>query len=97
MPLAVAAFELISPARMAVFELVIALLFGGALLSAGARRVKVTSPALLALAGVALALVPNAPRLAPDLRKRGVIGDDAYHRVEEELDWEELNAQTLVR
>ena len=27
-----------------------------------------------------------------DLRTRGVIGDDAFHRVEEELDWAELNA-----
>lgn len=51
---------------MAVFELVIALLFGGALLSAGARRVKVPYPALLALAGAGLALVPNAPTLVLD-------------------------------
>jgi CPA1 family monovalent cation:H+ antiporter len=28
-----------------------------------------------------------------DLRARGVIGDDAFHQVEEELDWSEVNAQ----
>jgi hypothetical protein len=31
------------------------------------------------------------------LRARGVIGDDAFHRVEEELDWAELNAETISR
>ena len=29
-----------------------------------------------------------------DLRARGVIGDDAFHRVEEELDWAEVNAES---
>jgi len=29
-----------------------------------------------------------------DLRARGVIGDDAFHRVEEELDWAEVHAET---
>jgi CPA1 family monovalent cation:H+ antiporter len=28
-----------------------------------------------------------------DLRARGVIGDDAFHAVEEELDWSEVNTQ----
>ena len=32
-------------------------------------------------------------RTLSDLRARGVIGDDAFHRVEEELDWAEVNAQ----
>src|SRR4029453_11672562 len=32
-----------------------------------------------------------------DLRARGVIGDDAFHRVEEELDWAELGAQSMSR
>jgi CPA1 family monovalent cation:H+ antiporter len=27
------------------------------------------------------------------LRSGGVIGDDAFHRVEEELDWAEVNAE----
>jgi Na+/H+ antiporter len=59
----------ISRAVMAVFELVIALLVVGALLAAAARRVKAPYPALLALAGAVLALVPGAPSvvLEPDL------------------------------
>jgi CPA1 family monovalent cation:H+ antiporter len=28
-----------------------------------------------------------------DLRSRGIIGDDAFHAVEEELDWSEVNTQ----
>ena len=44
---------------MAVFELVIALLLVGAGLSAVARRAKAPYPALLALAGAALALLPR--------------------------------------
>jgi Na+/H+ antiporter len=51
---------------MAVFELVIALLFGGALLSAWARRLSAPYPALLALAGAALALFPSAPSVTLD-------------------------------
>jgi len=51
---------------MAVFELVIGLLFGGALLSAWARRLSVPYPALLALAGAALALLPSAPSVTLD-------------------------------
>jgi len=54
---------------MAVFQLVIALLLVGAVLAALARRVNVPYPALLALAGAALALLPSAPSvtLDPDL------------------------------
>lgn len=33
-----------------------------------------------------------ARKTAFDLRKRGTIGDDAFHRLEEELDWLELGA-----
>jgi Na+/H+ antiporter len=51
---------------MAVFELVIALLVVGALLSAAARRVKAPYPAMLALAGAVLALVPGAPSVTLD-------------------------------
>src|SRR5919197_3501081 len=51
---------------MSVFELVIALLLVGAILSALARRLSVPYPALLALAGAALALVPNAPSVMLD-------------------------------
>jgi len=51
---------------MAVFELVIFLLFVGALLAAAARRTRVPYPALLALAGAALALLPNTPSVTLD-------------------------------
>ena len=51
---------------MAVFELVIGLLFGGALLSAWARRLSAPYPALLALAGAAVALLPSAPSVTLD-------------------------------
>jgi monovalent cation/hydrogen antiporter len=32
-----------------------------------------------------------------ELRSSGIIGDDAFHRVEEELDWAELNAEGMAR
>jgi CPA1 family monovalent cation:H+ antiporter len=51
---------------MVVFELVIGLLFVGAVLSIGARRANVPYPALLALAGAALALLPNVPSVVLD-------------------------------
>ncbi|MFL5404071.1 MAG: sodium:proton exchanger, partial [Gemmatimonadales bacterium] len=46
---------------MAVFELVVGLLFVGAVLAALARRLNAPYPALLALAGAALALLPDVP------------------------------------
>jgi len=51
---------------MALFEIVIALLVVGAVLAAVARRVNAPYPALLALAGAALALLPNAPNVTLD-------------------------------
>ncbi len=36
-------------------------------------------------------------RTLSELRSTGVIGDDAFHRVEEELDWAELNAEGMAR
>lgn len=51
---------------MAVFEVVIAVLLGGAILAAIARRVGAPYPALVALAGAALALVPGVPTLVLD-------------------------------
>jgi monovalent cation/hydrogen antiporter len=51
---------------MALFEIVITLLFAGALLSAGARRLGIPYPALLALAGAALALLPDLPSVTLD-------------------------------
>src|SRR4051812_29932749 len=51
---------------MEVFEVVIALLVGGAALAALARRIGAPYPALVALAGAALALMPGAPTLVLD-------------------------------
>jgi CPA1 family monovalent cation:H+ antiporter len=51
---------------MVIFEIVIALLLGGVVLAAIARRMLVPYPALLAIAGAALALIPNAPSLVLD-------------------------------
>ena len=51
---------------MVLFELVIALLLVGAVLSAWARRISVPYPALLALAGAALALLPDMPSVTLD-------------------------------
>src|SRR6476660_9940084 len=51
---------------MALFQIVIALLLVGAVLAAVARRVNAPYPALLALAGAALALLPNAPNVTLD-------------------------------
>ena len=48
---------------MLVFEWILALLLGAVLLSALARRIGAPYPALLALGGAAVALVPGAPRL----------------------------------
>ena len=36
-------------------------------------------------------------RTLSDLRARGVIGDDAFHRVEEELDFADMNAEAMTR
>ena len=54
---------------MFVFEIVIALLLVGALLTLWAGRLRVPYPALLALTGAALALIPGVPevRLDPEL------------------------------
>jgi Na+/H+ antiporter len=51
---------------MEVFELVIGLLLVGAVLGAWARRLNVPYPALLALAGAGLALLPNVPSVTLD-------------------------------
>jgi Na+/H+ antiporter len=51
---------------MEVFEVVVALLLGGAALAALARRFGVPYPALVALAGAALALIPGLPTLVLD-------------------------------
>src|SRR4029077_7247082 len=51
---------------MVVFEIVVAMLLGGAALAALARRIGAPYPALVALAGAALALVPRVPTLVLD-------------------------------
>jgi CPA1 family monovalent cation:H+ antiporter len=51
---------------MVVFEIVIALLLVGALLSLWAGRIGVPYPALLALAGAGLALIPGMPEVTLD-------------------------------
>jgi monovalent cation/hydrogen antiporter len=51
---------------MVIFELVIALLFIGAVLALWANRLGVPYPAALALAGAALALIPGTPQVMLD-------------------------------
>jgi monovalent cation/hydrogen antiporter len=51
---------------MEVFEIIIALLLGGAVLAAIARRIATPYPALVAIAGAALALFPHVPSLVLD-------------------------------
>jgi monovalent cation/hydrogen antiporter len=51
---------------MEVFEIVIALLLGGVALAAVARRIATPYPALVAIAGAALALLPGVPSLVLD-------------------------------
>lgn len=51
---------------MDVFEIVIALLLGGVVLAAMARRISTPYPALVAIAGAALALFPRMPSIVLD-------------------------------
>jgi CPA1 family monovalent cation:H+ antiporter len=51
---------------MAVFELVITLLLVGAVLAAAARRLNLPYPALLALGGAGIALLPDVPSVTLD-------------------------------
>src|SRR5918999_3990828 len=51
---------------MQLFELVIGLLLGGAALAALSRRAGLPYPALVALAGAGLALVPGTPTVTLD-------------------------------
>ena len=54
---------------MALFEITIALLLAGAILALWADRLGIPYPAMLALAGAVLALIPGTPtvRLDPEL------------------------------
>ncbi|MEA2489740.1 MAG: monovalent cation/hydrogen antiporter [Acidobacteriota bacterium] len=51
---------------MEIFQIIIALLLGGVVLTAIARRASLPYPALLAIAGAALSLLPNIPTLVFD-------------------------------
>src|SRR5271156_6036424 len=51
---------------MVELEWILVLLLGAVLLAALARRIRVPSPALLALGGAAVALVKHGPRLSLD-------------------------------
>src|SRR5919198_4045212 len=89
---------------MAVFQLVIALLFVGAVLAAWARRMNAPYPALLALAGAGLALLPNAPsvtldpQLALTLFVAPVLLDAAFDSSPRDLkqNWRAVTALALV-
>jgi CPA1 family monovalent cation:H+ antiporter len=94
---------------MAVFELVIALLLVGAVLAAGARRLNLPYPALLALGGAGLALLPNVPsvtldpQLALALFVAPVVLDAAYDASPRDLkrywrpDWAEMHREGMAR
>jgi CPA1 family monovalent cation:H+ antiporter len=88
---------------MALFEIAIGLLFAGALLSALARRLSVPYPALLALAGAGLALLPDLPsvtldpQLALTLFVAPVLLDAAFDSSPRDLreNWREVTALAL--
>ena len=96
---------------MALFEIVIALLLVGAVLSLWADRLRVPYPALgerepqearasqpgATLAQTLLEAVAAQRRTLVELRARSIIGDDAFHVAEEELDLLELTADERVR
>ena len=89
---------------MAVFELVITLLLVGAVLSALARRIHAPYPALLALAGAALALLPGTPsvtldpKLALTLLVAPVLLDAAFDSSPRDLrrNWRAVTGLALV-
>ncbi|WP_431272028.1 hypothetical protein [Dankookia sp. P2] len=51
---------------MDLFEIIIALLLAAALLSAFAERIAVPYPAILAVAGSAIAFIPGVPAITPE-------------------------------
>src|SRR5213596_1136508 len=51
---------------MFIFEIIVALLLGGAVLSLWAARLGIPYPALLALTGAAIALIPGMPEVSLD-------------------------------
>ena len=89
---------------MAVFELVVGLLFAGALMAAVARRMNAPYPALLALLGAGLALLPNVPsvmldpELALALLVAPVLLDSAFDASPRDLkqNWKPVTALALA-
>jgi monovalent cation/hydrogen antiporter len=89
---------------MAVFELVITLLFVGAVLAALARRLNAPYPALLALTGAGLALLPDVPsvtldpELALTLFVAPVLLDAAYDASPRDLreNWRTVGSLALI-
>lgn len=51
-----------------------------------------TPQAATAYEQIKLKIVPKQRAVLSGMRERGEIGDEAFHRLEEELDWAELNA-----
>jgi len=74
-------------AHMLMFEWILLLLFAAVVLTNLAERLAVPYPSLLAVAGTGLAFLA-----LQRLRTRGEIGDEAFRRIQEELDWSELDA-----
>src|SRR5215475_5156412 len=89
---------------MLVFEFVLVILFSSVLLSALAWQIKVPYPALLALGGVVLAVIPGAPRIVLDpelalaLFLAPVLLDAAYDTSPRDLreNWLPLTSLVLV-
>lgn len=88
---------------MDVFEVIVALLLGGAALAAVARRFGAPYPALVALAGAALALIPGVPTLVLDpelalaLFVAPVLGDAAFDASPRDLraNWRPITSLAL--
>jgi monovalent cation/hydrogen antiporter len=89
---------------MPVFELVVGLLFAGALMSSVARRLNAPYPALLALLGAGLALLPDVPsvmldpELALALLVAPVLLDSAFDASPRDLkqNWKPVTALALA-
>src|SRR5215510_1810002 len=89
---------------MIIFEWVLVILLASVLLAALAERIKVPYPALLALGGVVLAVIPGAPRIVldPDLALAlflaPVLLDAAYDTSPRDLraNWLPLTSLVLV-
>jgi Na+/H+ antiporter len=89
---------------MPLFQLVIGLLLAGAIMSAAARRINAPYPALLALSGAGLALLPHVPSVTLDpelalaLFVAPVLLDAAFDASPRDLkqNWKPVTALALV-